>query len=269
MSGAGFIALHRGERATALLKDAHAFALLTLICLRARWQSPDDEISLRYGEALIGSDDVERTLLLSRKQYRCALDRLVAARQITLAPTRGLGTVAKIGPDCVFSVSLGRRAMDGAMKGAMKRAKGFPSGNDQRGAMKRAMIGASEGPLSNTYNTPDRVQNHSPSGRSGFESRKKGEGEQARFVAPEDYEPKPGRSQSGEPEDEIPFASPPAKPALSVDVEPAGWREWLGEHHPDVVFLDPNSDWYAPTWEAVPKCSRIQVLKLMAQHAAA
>jgi hypothetical protein len=269
MSGGGFIALHRGERSATLLRDPFAFAVLTLICMRARWQADDPEISLRHGEALIGAYDVERTLCMSRKQYRCALDRLVAAGQVTITPTRGLGTVAKVGPECVFSVSLGRRAMVGAKVGAMKRAKDFPYENGQRGAMKRAMIGASEGPLSNNNNTPARVQNRSPSGETYFESREQGEEEEARYEAPSGHEPKPGRDQPDERGANIPFASPPPKTVRSVHDEPPGWREWLLEHRPDAVFLNPDSQWYATSWAAIPKFSRSEILKLMAKHAAA
>lgn len=166
-SASGFICLHRGEDVEAMLRDRSAFALLALICLRARWRPDVSPDGLRRGEARIGADDVNRRLGLSRKEYRGALRRLVALEQITVAGVRGLGTVVRVGSKCVFSTEVRKRADLGAGRGADR----FPSEKATLGADLGADSGAMKGPLRNTV-TPARVQNPGPK-PPGFESRDK------------------------------------------------------------------------------------------------
>lgn len=167
MNSSGFICLHRGESVESLLADSSAFRLLVLICLRARWRSDVSPDGLRRGQARIGADDVNRRLGLSRKEYRCALARLVAAEQISVAAIRGLGTVVQVGSKCVFSTEVRKRADLGAGRGADR----FPSENATFGADLGADSRAMKGPLRNKE-TQARVQNPGPK-PPGFESREK------------------------------------------------------------------------------------------------
>lgn len=127
-----FVGLHRGEQAD-LLQRNHpaAFLLLCLIARRARYtEDPCQITGLRFGEAFIG--DWKEAGLTSRKQYRCALDRLKALR---LCDFRGAktgankGTVATLLPQGIFSIDRTGGAITGAKEGprrGQQRAKEGP-----------------------------------------------------------------------------------------------------------------------------------------------
>lgn len=275
MSPNGFICLHRGELTEELLRDHSAFVLLTLICGRARWRADVSPGGLRRGEARIGADDVNRRLGLSRKAYRCALDRLVAHGQITLVPVRGLGTVVRLGSKCVFSTEARKRAD----LGATKRADRFPSENASFGADLGADLGALKGPLRNTE-TPVRVQNPDPKG-AGFESRdKRTQRERTQTVDSLSALKKWISEVQAMPEfitrkdiEEVAERCPPRNRAHLEHLvrierhpryrtqprhqagfdEPKGWREYMAHTYPGSRFVDPTNDGYAKSWTELPR----------------
>lgn len=150
-----FVGLHRGEQADFLQRNhPAAFLLLCLIARRARYhEDPCPITGLRFGEAFIG--DWKEAGLTSRKQYRCALERLKA---LQLCGFRGAktgankGTVATLMPQGVFSISVA----EGAFKGA---AQGPPRGHE----------GATEGPqTTRNKETRNKEQgNHPPNPPKG------------------------------------------------------------------------------------------------------
>lgn len=102
MSASGFIGLHRGDEAQALLeKHPNAFLLLTQIALRARWK--DCPITgLKQGEALIG--DWKKAGLHSPKAYQVAKERLEKCKLATFQGGNR-GTRATLTNSTIFSLS--------------------------------------------------------------------------------------------------------------------------------------------------------------------
>src|ERR1044072_2270184 len=84
-----------------LLRDPLAFALLTLIALRARWQGESRIDRLQLGEALIGD---HKECGLTRREYRTRLNRLKKSGYIKARSTRK-GTIARLLLNSVFDVN--------------------------------------------------------------------------------------------------------------------------------------------------------------------
>ena len=72
--GTGFIMLMRAPESFELLRDPLAFALLTVIALRARWRATFSADNLQIGEARIGD---YKNWGMTRREYRTCVDRLV------------------------------------------------------------------------------------------------------------------------------------------------------------------------------------------------
>ncbi|MCM2273430.1 MAG: hypothetical protein NDI75_01345, partial [Candidatus Didemnitutus sp.] len=71
----GFIALVRSPETLALLRDAQAFALFSLICFRAR-HSDTGRGGLGLGQMVLGRASAGTELQLTEGQIRAALHRL-------------------------------------------------------------------------------------------------------------------------------------------------------------------------------------------------
>jgi hypothetical protein len=99
---AGFLKLMRSPESQELLhSDPLAFALLTVIALRARWRSALNVRGLEFGEALIGDHNA---MGFTRAQYRTRLSRLVKWGLVTTRPTRR-GTIARLTSTTVFDIN--------------------------------------------------------------------------------------------------------------------------------------------------------------------
>ena len=104
----GFVMLYRGEELNNLIRDPKAFALLTLIALRARYANSERLDGLKIGQALIG--DWEASGLKTRSEYRAALKRLIKKGYVTAVGKRSLkegkcGTIATITNDSIYSIT--------------------------------------------------------------------------------------------------------------------------------------------------------------------
>jgi hypothetical protein len=104
----GFVRLNRGEELNNLIRDPKAFALLTLIALRARYANSERLDGLKIGQALIG--DWEASGLETRSEYRAALKRLIKKGYVTAVGKRSLkegkcGTIATITNDTIYSIT--------------------------------------------------------------------------------------------------------------------------------------------------------------------
>jgi len=99
--------IRRGEETEYLLRDPKAFALLSLIASRARYNDSKRLDGLKKGESLIGDCEA---VGLTRGQYRAALKRLLAHGYITTRVVRsvrngGLGTIATLANDSIFLIN--------------------------------------------------------------------------------------------------------------------------------------------------------------------
>lgn len=104
----GFVRLNRGEELNNLIRDPKAFALLTLIALRARYANSGRLDGLKIGQALIG--DWEASGLKTRSEYRAALKRLIKKGYVTAVGKHSLkegkcGTIATITNDSIYSIT--------------------------------------------------------------------------------------------------------------------------------------------------------------------
>ena len=104
----GFFRTYRGEELNNLIRDPKAFALLTLIALRARYANSGRLDGLKIGQALIG--DWEASGLKTRSEYRAALKRLIKKGYVTAVGKRSLkegkcGTIATITNDSIYSIT--------------------------------------------------------------------------------------------------------------------------------------------------------------------
>ena len=104
----GFVMLYRGEELNNLIRDPKAFALLTLIALRARYANSGRLDGLKIGQALIG--DWEASGLKTRSEYRAALKRLIKKGYVTAVGKHSLkegkcGTIATITNDSIYSIT--------------------------------------------------------------------------------------------------------------------------------------------------------------------
>lgn len=98
---AGFLKLVRSEESLELIKDPHAFALLTLIAWRARRSAGFNIDDLQPGEAMIGD---YASCGLTRQEYRTALQKLVKWQFVTTQAT-SKGTVARLMNACVWDIN--------------------------------------------------------------------------------------------------------------------------------------------------------------------
>jgi hypothetical protein len=103
MSDNGYFRAVRSRVAEEINKDPNALSLLYLIARRARWHDGPNLHNLKIGEALVG--DYKKALGFTRKEYRCALDRLERQwLQITTRRTNH-GTVARLTEISIFSLT--------------------------------------------------------------------------------------------------------------------------------------------------------------------
>ena len=101
---AGFIQLLRAEPAEALLRYPNAFALLTLIALRARREVPQiNPHGLQIGEAMVGDF---AAVGLTRQEFRSAISNLQKWSLITIRATNK-GTIAKLSDSSVYDINSG------------------------------------------------------------------------------------------------------------------------------------------------------------------
>ena len=98
----GFIKLVRSAYTSDLLRDPFAFALLTIIALRAVWRSGLNIHDLQPGEALIGD---YKNYWMTRREYRTRLERLATWGLITIRARRR-GTIAKLTSTTVFNINI-------------------------------------------------------------------------------------------------------------------------------------------------------------------
>jgi len=96
-----YLMLNRTLDTKELLRDPHAFVLLTLVALRARRTNGIDTDSLTIGQALIG--DYE-TIGLTRQEYRTALKHLEKYQILTTQPTNK-GTVATLCNSTIYDIN--------------------------------------------------------------------------------------------------------------------------------------------------------------------
>ena len=97
----GFIKFNRSENSTELLKNPHAFTLLALISLRARWRKTINVNKLQPGEALLGDHSA---CGLTRAKYRAALSNLEEWKLITTRKSNR-GTIAKLIDPSIFDIN--------------------------------------------------------------------------------------------------------------------------------------------------------------------
>lgn len=104
----GFAALLRSPETFRLLRDARAFALLSYCALRARTNaSIEDDLDL--GQCLIGSPGTAVELQLTRGQFECARDRLIALHAIS-SKTSSRGTVVTLSAPRIFDLGITPRS---------------------------------------------------------------------------------------------------------------------------------------------------------------
>lgn len=96
-----FIRLKRTAETLELLKDRHAFMLLTIIALRARRTQEFAVHDLEPGEALLGDSD---RYGLTRQEYRGAQRRLKRWGLAAFKPT-SRGTVAKLLDHRIYDIN--------------------------------------------------------------------------------------------------------------------------------------------------------------------
>src|SRR5690242_11646885 len=98
----GWIKFQRSPYSDQLLRDPFAFALLSLIAIRA-WRGGDgiNAYDLAPGEALVGDSEYYG---MTRRQYRTRLDRLREWKLITYRTTRK-GTIARLISTSVFDIN--------------------------------------------------------------------------------------------------------------------------------------------------------------------
>lgn len=99
--GLGFVRMVRTPETLELVRDPHAFTLLALIALRARWREGFSVHSLKPGEALIGDF---KTLGMKRGAYREATKRLATWGFATFRTTNK-GTIATLTSSTIFDLS--------------------------------------------------------------------------------------------------------------------------------------------------------------------
>ncbi len=98
----GYLMLGRSGSSFELLLDPNAFALLTLIALRARRTGTFSVYDLELRQALIGD---YASCGLTRKQYRCAMTRL---KRYGLADFKATskGTIATLLTDEIYDINV-------------------------------------------------------------------------------------------------------------------------------------------------------------------
>lgn len=102
----GFLMLRRGSETLELLADPDAFALLTLIALRARRNSGGlNRHELAPGEAMIGD---YRVCGLTERRYRTAKDKLAKWSLATFRATNK-GTIATLCNSAVYDANVSPR----------------------------------------------------------------------------------------------------------------------------------------------------------------
>lgn len=146
-SGQGFVKLQRSETTKALLGDANGLHLLTVIAYRARWTDDESLDGLKFGQALIGDHEA---CGLTRKEYRCAMQRLARRGLASFEPvTRNgrRGTLATLLDGRVFVLRDERtRANGGNMRG-QGRGQQASEVKSLDGANGGAELRADEGPV--------------------------------------------------------------------------------------------------------------------------
>ena len=99
---AGYIQLHRGEPAEALLRYPNCFALLTLIAMRARRELPQlNPYGLQLGESLIGDTSI---IGLTRQEFRTALGNLQKWGLVS-ARTTNKGTITRLCDSTIYNIN--------------------------------------------------------------------------------------------------------------------------------------------------------------------
>jgi len=96
-----YIMLKRSDDTLALLSNPNAFALLTIIAIRARRTDAFNIHSLKLGEALIGD---YKSCGLTRQQYRTALSKLEEWNFIATKATNK-GTIATLADARVYDIN--------------------------------------------------------------------------------------------------------------------------------------------------------------------
>ena len=112
-----FVRLYRSQAAIEIVRDPAAWALMTLIALRARYKTGGID-GLSPGQAKIGDWEA---CGLTRKQARTAMGKLAKAGYCSFRGTKGIGTIATILDLSIFGIS-------GHVKGQC-----FPSGKREKG----------------------------------------------------------------------------------------------------------------------------------------
>lgn len=122
--GETFIKLKRSTDTLELLRYPNAFALATLIALRANRRGPDySAYSLQKGEAMIGDHE---TCGLTRGEYRWA--KLILERgHFATFRTTNKGTIAMLINSDIFDINIERNNQPNDKQVTIKR----PSGNHQ------------------------------------------------------------------------------------------------------------------------------------------
>ncbi len=145
-NGQGFVKLQRSEATQTLLGDPNAMHLLTVIAYRARWTDGESLDGLKFGQALVGDC---KACGLSRKEYRCAMQRLARrglASFESIVREGRRGTLATLLDGRVFALRDERaRANRGKVKG-QGRGQQVSEANSPDGAIGGANSRANEGP---------------------------------------------------------------------------------------------------------------------------
>jgi hypothetical protein len=148
----GFVKLMRSPFTIELLRDPLAFALLTMIALRARRQRGLD--GLQAGEALIGDHD---SYGLTRQQYRSRCAKLGKSGLVAFRKTNR-GTIARLVSIDVFDIN----------EGAPEHDKNQPSEQPSNPRVKEAHCQPPTQPSNNqrtTSNKDERMKEHDDNAR--------------------------------------------------------------------------------------------------------
>lgn len=143
----GFVKLLRGDHAESLIRRfPHAFTLLAVIAMRARYAPGSSLDGIAQGQALLG-DHVAYGM--TEKAYRCAKRRLESLGLATFFGTRH-GTIATLADGRVFSLAReGNSPKKGTQKGGHRGGQ-FPEAKSENGADSLAALGRTWGGLGAT-----------------------------------------------------------------------------------------------------------------------